>query len=672
MKKLISLFTVLLLAVPAVWAKKQKPNLEKPELKQYNAYIRQGDKLFENTPYEKTLATTYYLKAFLLDSSSAELCYKIGSSYLYSTQKVQALKYFQRSVALDSTDANYKAFWKLANTYQLALQFDTAITLYDRYLLRYLPKMSKSERKAQKRLTEKRIMECRAGRELVKEEKQVFIDPVTQVNTREDEYNPIISPDASTLTYTTATWLNERTRKETAMNVFKADGGEFGTPEPLVEERGRSNFSVVSLGDNDYMLYDGTKPHRITQYAFIKNRWKKTGKMKWNKKNPVKRISFNSDSTQVYFSSITKQKKKKATGYDIYMATKNEKGKWQKAHPVGVGTTSVNTEYDEISPVILGDSALFFSSNGHNTMGGYDLFVSYRRNGLWSRAVNIGYPVNTPFDDVFYCPANRWNKAYMASNRDGGEGETDIYHLTFIYPKELSMSFEPPVGVLGDGLLGNIRLEKAAEIDSSLITVLHGYILDEEKQYLIGHLELADNRLQQIIVSMDADSTGYYRIQLPAGSNLGLSVSCKGYLFHSENFDLPEQTQYQEIEKNIVLKKIAIGKNVIMKNIFFETAKADLSNESQIELNNLIKLLNDNPTLHLEIGGHTDNKGSRAYNQKLSQSRAESVVHYLVEHGISPERLTSKGYAFDVPVADNKTEEGRRENRRTEFLVTKF
>ena len=669
MKKILAALAVLLLAAPATWAKKERINLEKPELKKYKSYVKQGDALMAKTPYEKTLATTYYLKAFLMDSSSVSLCYKTGLSYLYGNQKTQSLKYFARCVELDTSRVNHDALWHLAGANQLAMRFDTAIALYDQYLNERVPAMKRKAAKAAKPRAEKRIMECRAGLELTQEEKQVFTDPFDRLNTRQDEYNPIISPDGSTITYTSASWINERVRKEAAMNVFQADGGDFGTPEALVEEDGASNFSVVSLGDNDYYLYDGSKPHRVTRYEFVKNKWKKADKMKWNKRNPVKRICFNSDSTAVYFATF--DKKHGRGGYDIYAAAKNEKGKWEKAAPVGEGN-AINTEFDEICPVLVGDSVLYFSSNGHNSMGGYDLFVSYLRDGKWSRAENMGYPVNTPFDDAFFCPTNRWNKAFMASNRDGGMGEMDIYRLTFVYPKTIAMGFEPPVGVLGDGLLGNIRLEKVIEIDSSLITVLHGYIRDEEGLPIAGHLELADNKLQQVIVSMDADSSGYYRIQLPAGSNLGLAVSRVGYLFHSENFDLPEQTEYQEIEKNITLKKIAIGKNVIMKNIFFETAKADLSDESQIELNNLIKLLNDNPTLHLEIGGHTDNKGSRAYNQKLSQARAQSVVDYLVAHGVASERLTSKGYAFDVPVADNSKEEGRRENRRTEFLVTKF
>ena len=158
-------------------------------------------------------------------------------------------------------------------------------------------------------------------------------------------------------------------------------------------------------------------------------------------------------------------------------------------------------------------------------------------------------------------------------------------------------------------------------------------------------------------------------VSLPSGTNYGIVVKRDGYLFHSENFDLPASANFQEIKKNVELKRIDIGKTIALRNIFFDFDKATIRSESANELNRLIKLLTDNPTLKIELGSHTDSKGSDDYNQKLSQSRSQSVVAYLIEKGISSDRLVAKGYGETVPVATNDTEDGRQENRRTEFKI---
>jgi outer membrane protein OmpA-like peptidoglycan-associated protein len=158
-------------------------------------------------------------------------------------------------------------------------------------------------------------------------------------------------------------------------------------------------------------------------------------------------------------------------------------------------------------------------------------------------------------------------------------------------------------------------------------------------------------------------------VSLPSGKNYGLAVKRDGYLFHSENFDIPASADYQEVEINIDLKKIEIGQSIVLKNIFFDFDKATIRSESANELDRLIKLLTENPTLKIELGSHTDSKGSDDYNQKLSQSRSQSVVTYLINKGISTDRLVAKGYGETVPVATNDTEAGRQENRRTEFKI---
>jgi len=183
-------------------------------------------------------------------------------------------------------------------------------------------------------------------------------------------------------------------------------------------------------------------------------------------------------------------------------------------------------------------------------------------------------------------------------------------------------------------------------------------------------IEIIDNQANQVIASFTSNSsTGKYLVSLPAGKNYGIAVKKEGYLFHSENFDIPNTAAFQQVEKDVELKKVAVGSKIILKNIFFDFDKATLRPESTNELQRLTKLLNDVPTLKIEISGHTDSKGANEYNLKLSDNRAKAVVDYLIKAGISSNRLVYKGYGEEQPISTNETDEGRQLNRRTEFKI---
>jgi outer membrane protein OmpA-like peptidoglycan-associated protein len=228
-----------------------------------------------------------------------------------------------------------------------------------------------------------------------------------------------------------------------------------------------------------------------------------------------------------------------------------------------------------------------------------------------------------------------------------------------------------------DNLLASVAAPvsefKAEKIVSNgpKMTILKGVITDAKSYKLLeAAIELIDNSLNEVIATFKSNSTtGKYLVSLPSGKNYGIAVKKDGYLFHSENFDLKASEEYQEVEKDVALKPIEVGQSIILKNIFFDFDKATIRSESANELDRLIKLLTENPTLKIELGSHTDSKGSDDYNQKLSLSRSQSVVTYLIGKGIATDRLVAKGYGETVPVATNDTEAGRQENRRTEFKI---
>jgi outer membrane protein OmpA-like peptidoglycan-associated protein len=210
------------------------------------------------------------------------------------------------------------------------------------------------------------------------------------------------------------------------------------------------------------------------------------------------------------------------------------------------------------------------------------------------------------------------------------------------------------------------------DVNKKSFTVFKGKTIDAiTKKAVEAQIEITDNATGKVIETFTTNSaTGKFIITLASGKNYGIIVKADGYLFHSENFDIPKGAADNLVDKTIELKNIKIGSTIALRNIFFDTGKSTLRPESNSELERLVKLLNDVPSLKIEISGHTDNTGSAKLNEQLSKDRAEAVVVYLKGKGIAASRLTSEGYGASKPIASNATEDGRQENRRTEFKIT--
>lgn len=508
---------------------------------------------------------------------------------------------------------------------------------------------------------------CITSTAVLAQNTKCYLNPIESLNTEKSEYNTVFNHDQTKLTYTEAVTYKHGDGKEYVMLAIKGDNG--WEPKGKMIELGRkvSHIDVISWPSDDTIYaYKGRNSGKIYVYTFNGKKWKKSDKIKICKTR-IRKCCFDSIGNTIYFS--TTNKKTGIGGEDIYFCTKDSNGKWST--PVNLGS-DVNSEKNDVAPVLVGEDLLYFASDRDGGIGGYDMYVSKRDSNAWGKPINLGKPFNSEYDESFYTLTNNSRDVIISSNRSGGKGGMDLYVVTYILPKHLSDALPLNKSLITDHLLTNMAIQKESHLDSTKITLLKGMIMGDDSVYLKAKVALSDNGLRQVIATQEAEDNGAYEVILPGGANYGIAVSYPGYLFHSENFDLPEQTEYKEIKKDIVLKRLATGKNVALRNMFFETNKSDLNDASITELANVIQLLNDNPTLHIEIEGHTDNTGSKAYNQTLSEARAKSVVNYLIEHGIDAGRLTSKGYGLSKPVASNKTAEGRAENRRTELLITKF
>ncbi len=327
-------------------------------------------------------------------------------------------------------------------------------------------------------------------------------------------------------------------------------------------------------------------------------------------------------------------------GSDIYVSHLQSNGKWSEPENLG---REINTTGDEQCPFIHADNqTLYFTSNGLPGYGDADLF--YTRKGpkaVWSKPVNLGYPINTISQEGTLFITADGKTAYYSSDRNDSKGGLDIY------------SFE---------LREDVRPYKTLWVK--------GQVFDSKtKKGLPSAMELIDLQSKEPLSKVQTDEKGNYLVTLPVGKDYAFNVNRKGYLFYSDNFSLSRAVQDSIYEKNIPLQPIEVNASIVLNNVFFDVNKFDLKQESQVELDKLVQLLNDNPTIKIEISGHTDNVGKPADNLTLSNNRAKAVVVYLGSKGIPSQRLLAKGYGETKPVTDNKTEEERAKNRRTEMRV---
>lgn len=349
--------------------------------------------------------------------------------------------------------------------------------------------------------------------------------------------------------------------------------------------------------------------------------------------------SFSSDGRTLYFAS---NRSGGMGGTDIWKTIRQQDGSW--SNPVNLGKP-INTVGDEISPFIHPDNqTLYFASNGRFGVGGHDFYFSrLDEAGGFSEPKNLGYPINTPYDERSLVISADGTRGYFASkNIEGGMGEFDLYYF-----------------------------ELYKEAQPVFTTYLKGHIYDEKTKIPVkANFELIDVETGNTIISSFSDEkTGDFLVSIPENKRYALNVNADGYLFYSDAFDMKLNDQKDPFLLDIALKPIEIGNSIILKNIFFDTDMFDLKQESTVELLKLVELLKKNPSLKIEIAGHTDNQGSKTHNQTLSQNRAKAVYDYLVKQGIAATRLSYKGYGDTAPIADNSTEDGRAKNRRTEFKV---
>jgi outer membrane protein OmpA-like peptidoglycan-associated protein/tetratricopeptide (TPR) repeat protein len=462
------------------------------------------------------------------------------------------------------------------------------------------------------------------------------------VNSNESEYFPTLSIDGKEIVFTRRiNNTNEDFYYSRLVNdqwqEAKALEGRINTPHSeaaqTISTDGQLMIFTATERPDSYGNYDLYYSYMTPQgWSESTNLGQRVNSDQWDSQP-----CLSPDKKDLYFSS------RRFGGYggmDIYVCHLQDNGRW--SDPENLGAT-INTSGDDQCPFIHADNeTLYFVSNGHTGYGGNDVFVTRRSDkGGWEKVKNLGYPINTIDDEGTLFIAADGKTAYFASDRSDSKGGLDIY------------SFE---------------LRESARAAKTLW--VKGRVFDRNnKQGLPSTVELVDMANNAVVNKVQTDQDGNYFLTLPVGKDYAFNVNRKGYLFYSDNFLMAGRAPDSTYEKNISLVPIEVNAAMVLKNIFFDVNKFELKKESQSDLDELVQLLTENPSLKIEISGHTDNVGKPADNLALSNNRAKAVVDYLIKKNIAPQRLTAKGYGETKPVADNNSEEGRRLNRRTEMRV---
>ena len=341
----------------------------------------------------------------------------------------------------------------------------------------------------------------------------------------------------------------------------------------------------------------------------------------------------------------------------------------------------INTIYDEESVRFsrTGDT-LWFSSRGHNSIGGFDIFYSIKnKSGAWDTVKNLGYPVNTPWDELFYHPSPVDDSSfYFVSNRSGGLGGSDIYHGQILPPKKIVL---PPIAPKPDTVIirDTVLIVKEVAPPPPVIqqeqpVFLTGKIKDSDSgEPVLAKVDVKDISSGDVVgTTASSDVDGSYRVKLPAKKSYMIDLRATGFLSEVRRIDVPDNWSKDVYNFNIELIKVKVGKKVVLNNILFETGKSILTQSSYTELERLFNIMTENAMMKIEISGHTDKTGSEPLNFKLSQDRAKAVVEYLVKKGINQSRIEFRGYGSLQPISDNATSGGRAKNRRVEFKILEF
>ncbi len=621
---------IILLFIPAMLLSQNTTKAKKAYDKAVKFYEESNDKKAKELVQSAIRHDTNYLPSYLLLGQIEE---ENGNIEL-------AIENYLKGISDNNTN-NAWGYWKVGMLHMQIPNYLEAKTAFNHFLT--FKNQSLEKRKSSK----KEIKNCDFSINAIANPKTFdFKNMGNAINSEWEEYLPSISADGKLFVFTRRSpykniisedfyeseFINGKWTKcqnmGSSVNTIGNEGAQCLAPS--------GNLLFFTACDRD----DGLGRCDI-YYSIMRNgQWSEARNLgpNINSKHWESQPTISPDGRELYFVS------NRPGGYgdmDIWKSVLSEQGTFST--PVNLGST-INTPYDEMSPFIHTDNqSLYFASNGHPGLGDFDLFLTRRDYpaASWQNPINLGYPINTLGVENSLIVGSDGKTAYFASDKSGF-GQEDIFW--FHLPKEMQ---------------------------SQQVAYLNTKVFDAvTKTPIKSKVEIIDLATAHVMISsFTYTKTGDFFTCLPANANYAVNIFKDGYLFHSENFSLDNQSALQALSLDIALQPIDKGSKIVLKNIFFDTDAYTLKSESEVELNTLLNFMENNENLEVEIEGHTDNIGAESHNLMLSENRAKAVFEYLVNNGINSKRMTFKGFGPSQPISNNDTEQGRARNRRTAFRI---
>lgn len=581
-------------------------------------------------------ATESLLKAIERDSTYADAYFKLGQMNETARNEGNAMKYYAKAIQFKPDDPTYRQAYTYIGTRALRRgDYEKA-----KPLLAFALKNSPPNSMIVKQLT-KQLESCDFAIEAQKKKLNFDGSDMGEViNFKNNQYFPVLTADNETLIFTARSENGDE-------NLFTSQlvDGKWTTPKSISSNiNTTANEGTCSISADGRTLVftscdakDSFGSCDLYISRKLGNEWSAPENLgaNINTREWESQPSLSNDGHVLYFSS----KRQGGFGEKDLWISELKNNVWLPAMNLG---NAINTPKDDISPFIHANGhTLFFASEGHTGLGGFDLYMTEQKLYTFSKPENLGYPINTHEDQVALFVTSDGKKGYYSSDT---KQSTRLYQ--FDIPQELSNRF-------------------------SRVNYVKGVVQDaQSKKNLSADIELIDLKTGQTIEGLQSDAmTGEYTAVLPNGSHFGLFISKKDYFNRSLSFDFSEKTDANGKVVNISLEPIRKNVDIVLNNIFFDSGKADLRPESFTELDKLRKLLSQNNTLQVEISGHTDNVGKDTDNQALSQKRALAVVDYLITKGVNATNIKAIGCGETKPILPNDTEENRQLNRRIEMKI---
>jgi outer membrane protein OmpA-like peptidoglycan-associated protein len=633
---------------------KEQFNIDKEGFKLAQHELELGDHEFGADPARFGAALPHYLRAQKFNPKNALLNAKIGECYLHSATKQEALIYLQQAQQLDAK-AEPRLHYLLARALHLTGQWDAAIKEYEQARPVAAEATSDDVAVTTDDLA-RSVRECHRGQQMQVHPVRVKLENAgPAINSPMSDYAPLISADESVLLLTsrrTGSTGGQLDSEGDGMleDIYQSDwNGSGWSPARNLGAPVNTAHHDATVGlsaDGQHLLvYMEENEGDIYESDLVGNAWSKPRNLgaRLNTKFHESAACYSPDGKYLYF--VSDRPEGNRGGRDIYRLELDARTPAENLGPV------INSPYDEEGVFMHPDGkTLYFSSKGHDSMGGYDIFKStLNEKGQWSEPANLGWPINTPDDDVYFVLSASGQHGYYSSDQPGGLGGKDIYRVTFLgsEPTPVAAVSKAPAASKSATPVAKPASAPASATPLAHVTILKGVVTDAvSKKPLAATIEVIDNQKGEVVATYQSNAaTGRYLISLPSGLNYGVSVRQTGYLLYSENVNLPANALYAERQQDVALNRPALGATVELHNIFFAPAQAELRPESAAELTRLQQLLTEQPALRLELSG----QGEANATSDLRQQRAEAILAYLTSHGIARTRLSTA--ATGQPVA---------------------